>query len=388
MNQTHYLEPNMTTTQKQQHHQTDELLFIGGNEFFLTENLPAQMKKNYQFSTIVVNDTDEALLLLYNKVRSMSALPVAIVCEYEFLEKSNYHILCTLNDNDYLSYVPFIVVSRTMPHISKKEAIAKGIDDFYVAPFQVRDIYDRIEFLRQLKLLRSNITLFEDTPFSKQIPIVKRIFDIAVSVGVLLLLSPIFLLIAVLIKLESRGPVMYSAKRVGTGYSIFNFYKFRSMYSDADKRLEEVMHLNQYDTTPTNNPEADESLANPSGALPSFVKISNDPRITRVGRFIRRTSLDELPQFLNVLKGDMSIVGNRPLPLYEAEQLTRDVWAMRFLAPAGITGLWQVSKRGKKDMSVAERIGLDNAYANKYSAWFDIKIMLKTIPAMLQHENV
>ena len=84
----------------------------------------------------------------------------------------------------------------------------------------------------------------------------------------------------------------------------------------------------------------------------------------------------------------MSIVGNRPLPLYEAEQLTRDVWAMRFLAPAGITGLWQVSKRGKKEMSAEERIELDNAYAGKYSLWFDLKIMLKTIPAMLQHENV
>ena len=97
----------------------------------------------------------------------------------------------------------------------------------------------------------------------------------------------------------------------------------------------------------------------------TFVKIKNDPRVTKVGMFLRNTSIDELPQLINVLKGDMSIVGNRPLPLYEAEQLTSDDWGERFLAPAGITGLWQVMKRGKGSMSEEERKALDNAYARK-----------------------
>ncbi len=117
--------------------------------------------------------------------------------------------------------------------------------------------------------------------------------------------------------------------------------------------------------------------------------MANDPRITKVGRILRNTSIDELPQFINVLKGDMSIVGNRPLPLYEAELLTSDQWAKRFLAPAGITGLWQVTKRGGANvMSADERKQLDIEYAENYSFWYDIKILLKTIPAMLQHENV
>jgi lipopolysaccharide/colanic/teichoic acid biosynthesis glycosyltransferase len=125
-----------------------------------------------------------------------------------------------------------------------------------------------------------------------------------------------------------------------------------------------------------------------------FVKISNDPRVTRVGKFIRKTSIDELPQLINVLKGDMSIVGNRPLPVYEAELLTINSIANRFLAPAGITGLWQVELRGKAGvMSEEERKRLDNEYAShfvgdKYSFWYDIKLILRTIPALLQKDSV
>ena len=115
-----------------------------------------------------------------------------------------------------------------------------------------------------------------------------------------------------------------------------------------------------------------------------FCKIKNDPRVTRLGQFLRDTSLDELPQLFNVLKGDMSLVGNRPLPLYEAEKLTKDQIAWRFLAPAGITGLWQVTKRGKDNMSEEERIQLDMEYAMKNSFLYDLKILFSTIPALLQ----
>ena len=121
----------------------------------------------------------------------------------------------------------------------------------------------------------------------------------------------------------------------------------------------------------------------------TFIKIQNDPRITKVGKFIRNTSIDELPQLINVLKGDMSIVGNRPLPLYEAELLTTDDWSERFLAPAGLTGLWQVEKRGKSgDMSPEERKQLDNRYAKENSFLYDIGLIFKTIPALLQSETV
>jgi lipopolysaccharide/colanic/teichoic acid biosynthesis glycosyltransferase len=120
----------------------------------------------------------------------------------------------------------------------------------------------------------------------------------------------------------------------------------------------------------------------------AFVKISNDPRVTRLGHFIRNTSIDELPQLFNIFLGHMSIVGNRPLPLYEAEKLTTDKAIERFMAPAGLTGLWQVTKRGKKDMDADERRELDNTYARTHSFWGDIKLIARTIPALLQKDNV
>jgi lipopolysaccharide/colanic/teichoic acid biosynthesis glycosyltransferase len=124
------------------------------------------------------------------------------------------------------------------------------------------------------------------------------------------------------------------------------------------------------------------------------VKILDDPRVTKVGKFIRNTSIDELPQLINVLKGDMSIVGNRPLPVYEAELLTADTLSKRFLAPPGITGLWQVELRGKGGvMSEEERMRLDNEYADhfegdNYSFWYDVKLILRTIPALFQSGSV
>jgi lipopolysaccharide/colanic/teichoic acid biosynthesis glycosyltransferase len=107
-----------------------------------------------------------------------------------------------------------------------------------------------------------------------------------------------------------------------------------------------------------------------------------------LGNFLRNSSLDELPQLFNILRGDMSVVGNRPLPVYEAEMLTSNEWSMRFLGPAGLTGLWQISKRGKEDMSERERKKLDNFYAQKYSFWLDVKIIIGTVPALFQKEKV
>jgi lipopolysaccharide/colanic/teichoic acid biosynthesis glycosyltransferase len=244
----------------------------------------------------------------------------------------------------------------------------------------------------------------------------KRAFDMVIAASLLLLLSPLFLVIALLIKLESKGPVFYYAPRVGTGYRIFKFWKFRSMRQDADRLLASIKNLNQYqvESAPGTRPlatcsacssfeQCHHKLVSARGeficesqhhqqarteAGPAFIKLANDPRITRVGLFIRKTSIDELPQLFNVLCGDMSIVGNRPLPLYEAEKLTTDEFAERFNAPAGITGLWQVTKRGKSDMSELERIKLDIDYARKSSLKRDLQILLKTFPAMYQKENV
>ncbi len=146
------------------------------------------------------------------------------------------------------------------------------------------------------------------------------------------------------------------------------------MFVGADTKIAEVAHLNQYSAV--------------TGSGPVFIKINNDPRITKVGAFLRQSSLDELPQLLNVLLGDMSVVGNRPLPLYEAAMLTTDECAKRFLAPAGITGLWQIKKRGKEEMSVEERINLDIVYANNCNFIYDLWIMANTPSALMQKSNV
>lgn len=250
-------------------------------------------------------------------------------------------------------------------------------------------------------------------------PVTKRIFDIVFSVVALLALSPLFLLVVILIKLESKGPAFYFSYRVGTGYRIFKFWKFRSMRQDADQLLASMKGLNQYqpvavkqevslaaslcadcqiagascqqqliDTKGQLICERQHKFAKNMEAGAAFVKIVNDPRVTRIGKFIRNTSIDELPQLFNVLRGDMSVVGNRPLPLYEAEKITTDQFAARFIAPAGITGLWQVSKRGRGEMSEEERKTLDVAYAKNYSFLNDVRIVLKTIPALFQKESV
>jgi lipopolysaccharide/colanic/teichoic acid biosynthesis glycosyltransferase len=204
-------------------------------------------------------------------------------------------------------------------------------------------------------------------------PVMKRIFDILVSTVLLVMAIPLFLVIAIAIRLESRGPIFYTSKRAGRGFRIFKFFKFRTMEVNADKKIESLAHLNQY---------ADGL----KGAR--FFKINNDPRITRVGRFLRNTSLDELPQLFNVLKGDMSLVGNRPLPLYEAATLTTNEFVERFMAPAGITGLWQIKKRGKSDMSTEERISLDISYARNSTLLYDLWIMANTPKALLQKTDV
>lgn len=248
-------------------------------------------------------------------------------------------------------------------------------------------------------------------------PLWKRIFDVIFAFIAILVLSPLLLITALAIRLESKGTIIYKAKRVGRNYYIFNFLKFRSMYSDADQRLKEFQHLNQYvdhkiqvSKQPVDRIDLDFEYLDENKLLFSddeiieekeflqkqfveqenaFVKIENDPRVTKVGRYIRKYSIDELPQLFNILKGDMSVVGNRPLPLYEAELLTSDDYIERFSAPAGLTGLWQVEKRGGKGkMSPEERKALDIQYARNMSFWLDLKIIFRTFTAFIQKESV
>lgn len=291
-----------------------------------------------------------------------------------------------------------------------------GGSDVFVQDTSQSYLLTRLDFLVRPRALPATVTSMQGL----RMPQSKRILDIVLAGGALFFLSPLFLLIGALIKLESRGPVFYYSYRVGAGYKVFKFWKLRSMRSDADKLLSTMKDLNQYqvaampeltsmpsqlcDTCMAAGTRCLQQLIDERGQVicekqyraqqkateaPAFIKIVNDPRVTRIGRFLRNTSIDELPQLYNVLRGDMSLVGNRPLPLYEAEKLLTDEHSQRFLAPAGITGLWQVSRRGQGgDQSEQERKELDNEYARNFSLSNDIKIILKTIPALFQKENV
>jgi len=292
-----------------------------------------------------------------------------------------------------------------------------GIADVFISPTAER-IEKRVNFLiENWQLLKS--TASNTLPPIRSVGFGKKLFDLVFAGTALLFFSPLFLIIYILLKLESKGPAFYYSFRVGTGYRIFKFYKFRSMYVNADQKLKDLKHLNQYDIDGRSDSteaskakglcddckaagkcqypvfadktewcEKDFMSAKKNNTNSAFFKIKNDPRITRIGNFIRNTSIDELPQLWNVIIGDMSIVGNRPLPLYEAEKLTTDKYILRFSAPAGITGLWQVEKRGKGNMSEDERLMLDNVYAQSFSLKNDLKLILRTIPALLQKENV
>ena len=346
-------------------------------------------------------------------------MSVVISCS-EIMGTSGIALFDNLTEKHFPD-VPFIIYASGTTENLKRLSIQSGIADVFINLPSREGLEIRLSFLiENWQLLRQKTDGGDYKRY--RISAGKRIFDIVFAGSALLLLSPVFLLVAILLKLESKGPVFYYALRVGTGYRFFKFYKFRSMFVNADQKLKDLKHLNQYNTADS---QKEEALTGDNGIVlcskcasvgtecqsliyadkmqwcerqysihvkengeSAFIKIKNDPRITKVGNFIRNASIDELPQLWNVLVGHMSIVGNRPLPLYEAERLTTDKYALRFMAPAGMTGLWQVEKRGKGEMSEEERLMLDNTYAKTHSLYKDIKLILKTVPALFQKENV
>lgn len=335
-----------------------------------------------------------------------------------YLKKKNKHI-----------YI--ILLTKELTAENRSVYQKSGINDTLDCNASITELNKKIQFISD----RENMLFDDQQPRYRmlrfKIPLWKRVFDVLFAIIVLILTSPIFILTAIAIRLESKGPVIFKSKRVGANYTIFNFLKFRSMYQDAEERLKEVAKEagNQYaemskkaEKTPMPMPdfgmggnmmisddtdmmiaddevmlvgddfvisETDYSKEKKEEIDNAFVKIENDPRVTKVGKFIRKFSIDELPQLINILKGDMSVVGNRPLPLYEAEKLTIDTSIDRFMAPAGLTGLWQVEERGKGGMmSAEERKQLDIKYGQTYNFWLDMKILFRTFFAFVQKENV
>lgn len=330
--------------------------------------------------------------------------------------------------------VYIILMTNKMTSEERDTYMKCGINDTIHSGASVTELNKKILFISD----RENILFDDEAPKYRilkfKIPIWKRLFDIFFSTLGIILFSPVFLLTAIAIRIESPGPILFKSKRVGTNYTIFDFLKFRSMYADAEQRLKELSkEHNQYASEEQPEEEEKTTITAPLGEEAeqdmldmgmesmmmisdeeimlvgddfvmaesdftkkkeeeisnAFVKIENDPRVTKVGKFIRKTSIDELPQLFNILKGDMSIVGNRPLPLYEAEKLTADASIDRFMAPAGLTGLWQVEERGKGgNMSAEERKQLDITYGQTYNFALDMKIIFRTLLSFVQKGNV
>jgi exopolysaccharide biosynthesis polyprenyl glycosylphosphotransferase len=200
--------------------------------------------------------------------------------------------------------------------------------------------------------------------------LLKRSMDLAFAMAALVVLAPLFVVVAAVIRIESKGPIFFRQVRMGCEDKTFRIFKFRSMCSDAEERKASLAHLNKH-------------LAN--GGDPRMFKIPDDPRITRVGRWLRRLSLDELPQLINVVRGEMSLVGARPLILDEDQHV--EAWARRRLdLKPGITGLWQVN--GRDGIPFAEMTRLDYLYVTNWSIWQDIRLLLRTLPALARsHEG-
>lgn len=363
------------------------------------------------------------------KIMVLESKPDAILSEYYISGGSGIEFHEWLRERVDFDSVAFILLSHEFRGEYIRKAFNTRMDDFFVLPLpSIDSLVGRIRFLSEYRNKYSISTYESIKPQDQQyvMPLSKRAFDLFVAISALICLSPILFLIMLAIRLESKGKVYYISKRVGR--EPFDFYKLRSMRTGADKELKNLAkEKNQYSISSelteidffmpcplcSNLPEGkncspilhigshhicdywyNKQKRELAKTRSAFIKIADDPRITKVGKFIRNTSIDELPQLINVIKGDMSIVGNRPLPVYEAELLTRGLASKRFLAPAGITGLWQVELRGKGGvMSEEERMRLDNEYADhfigdKYSFWYDLKLILRTVPALFQKDTV
>lgn len=322
--------------------------------------------------------------------------------------------------------VKFIIIAEVLTDRDRQRLLKENITISISPNISLREFRRWcVIMLRYYESIYSKEESFQVVGLFK-LPVWKRTFDIVFSLLAIIFLFLPMLLVYIIILFTCRANPIYASSRIGTNYAVFNFLKFRSMYVDADKYIDKYKEYNQYATNSDlvdDNILVDDDMVvgddfvydDNSDTLSSviligdddevreedymttkkdedgkvFVKFQNDPRITPIGRFIRKYSIDELPQLINILKGDMSIVGNRPLPLYEAEKLTGDDDSDRFFGPAGLTGLWQVEKRGSGGtLSAEERKQFDIIYANNFSFLYDMNIIFRTFTAFIQKDEV
>ncbi|AZQ65284.1 response regulator [Flammeovirga pectinis] len=339
-----------------------------------------------------------------------------IITDLNLINESGIDFIKYLNQDIKFKNIPIITLSGEDSSSIKVKVLELGVDDYIVKPFSPSELIIRVNNTIK-KYQKFFVQPFHVQPKTEEVKLPqpektheikktyntsKRVFDIVGSFVLIIMLTPLFILIGVAIRLESRGPIFYISKRIGQQYSPIPFLKFRSMKLNADHLINELKGDNKYNEALNKHQEkvfnkhfkhGDKGYSICEKELKlnkessTFFKLENDPRVTKVGAFIRKTSLDELPQLFNVLLGHMSLVGNRPLPVYEAEMLTKDYSIARFNSPAGITGLWQVSKSQQPFMTEKQRIDLDIEYAQKRTFRLDLNLLYRTFPAMIQKEE-
>jgi exopolysaccharide biosynthesis polyprenyl glycosylphosphotransferase len=285
----------------------------------------------------------------------------------ENLEKYGWKLISNLkNFNAYIReyVVDEVVIALPMnSHYKEASKIFTACEEQGIVVRYLLDIFNSKHAQSQTGYFEGETLISQYTGAMKGWQVtIKRAMDIVLSAALLVILSPLFLITAIAIKLDSPGPVLYLQERIGLNKRRFRLYKFRTMVKDADKKQDELEVFNEV-----------------SG--PVF-KIKNDPRITKIGKFLRRTSIDELPQLINVLKGDMSIVGPRPLPVRDYKGFSQDWHRRRFSVFPGITCLWQVN--GRSSIPFEKWIDLDLQYIDQWSLWLDLKILVRTFPAIIK----
>jgi exopolysaccharide biosynthesis polyprenyl glycosylphosphotransferase len=270
------------------------------------------------------------------------------------------------NFRDFLrqEIVDEVVVAVPMSVLSRiEDAVLPACEEFGVTVRFLGAAFQDIPTLARRGSLSDDVLL---TLYHGEVdgwePIVKRLLDVVLGSALLVVLAPVFAAIAIGIKLDSPGPVSFAQVRVGRNKRLFRMYKFRTMQVDAEQEIVRLEHLNEADG-------------------PVF-KIRDDPRVTRFGRWLRSTSVDELPQLVNIVLGQMSLVGPRPLPIRDAEGFRNDRQRRRFSVRPGLTGLWQVS--GRSEVSFDEWMEMDQQYIDEWSLLLDLKILLRTVPEVIR----
>jgi len=328
-----------------------------------------------------------------------NGLPDAVVFEPNFPTGDRIGFQKFWNEQiDLEQQVPFLVLEEEKNSDNVGKTTDEESGNGFRKPLSIENLVSRILTLKEERQSISRLSDKEPIQDSRyKTPILKRTIDIIAASLVLLIISPFLLIFAIAIKLESRGKVYYISKRLGSGFHLFDYYQLRTRYVSSDKRLKKVAHLNQIvkeasapNAENTINEEHSKSVqTGQKSKETAHMKFEVDPRISKVGHVLCKLHFDELPQLINVIKGDLTIVGNRPLKIYEGELLSTEDLTNRMYGPAGITGLWKLKSRKRlRRMSREEVRALDNKYykiaRRKFSVWSDLWIIARTMPVILR----